>query len=87
MHFSVFSQTDLENTLGEIASLGAAGVVLWGEMSFAKSKVSMLIIVILNTFLCMRNYLCIYVSWKINPGEYVLWYPLLRLDFCCEFSI
>ncbi|XP_060738021.1 hyaluronidase-3 isoform X1 [Tachysurus vachellii] len=32
------NQTDLENTLGEVASLGAAGVVLWGEMAFAKSK-------------------------------------------------
>ncbi|TSO77721.1 Hyaluronidase-3 [Bagarius yarrelli] len=32
------NQTDLENTLGEVASLGAAGVVLWGEMKFAKSK-------------------------------------------------
>ncbi|KAK3540290.1 hypothetical protein QTP70_029614, partial [Hemibagrus guttatus] len=32
------NQTDLENTLGEVASLGAAGVVLWGEMGFAKSK-------------------------------------------------
>ncbi|MCJ8734802.1 hypothetical protein PDJAM_G00239540 [Pangasius djambal] len=36
LHF--LNQTDLENTLGEIASLGAAGVVLWGEMGFAKSK-------------------------------------------------
>ncbi|XP_054904353.1 hyaluronidase-3 [Poeciliopsis prolifica] len=31
-------ETDLEHTLGESASLGAAGVVLWGEMKFAKSK-------------------------------------------------
>lgn len=33
-------QTDLEHTLGESAALGASGVVLWGELSFAKSKVS-----------------------------------------------
>ncbi|KAK1801122.1 hypothetical protein P4O66_022825 [Electrophorus voltai] len=32
--------TDLEHTLGEAAALGAAGVVLWGELRFAKSKVS-----------------------------------------------
>lgn len=32
------NKTDLEHTLGESASLGAAGVVLWGEMKFAKSK-------------------------------------------------
>ncbi|GLD45810.1 hyaluronidase-2-like protein [Lates japonicus] len=30
--------TDLMHTLGESASLGAAGVVLWGELKFAKSK-------------------------------------------------
>lgn len=33
-------QTDLEHTLGESAALGAAGVVLWGDLGFAKSKVS-----------------------------------------------
>lgn len=33
-------QTDLMHTLGESAALGAAGVVLWGETSFAKSEVS-----------------------------------------------
>uniref|UniRef100_A0A3Q0SGX8 Hyaluronidase n=1 Tax=Amphilophus citrinellus TaxID=61819 RepID=A0A3Q0SGX8_AMPCI len=32
------NKTDLEHTLGESASLGAAGVVLWGELKFAKSK-------------------------------------------------
>ncbi|CAJ1055469.1 hyaluronidase-3 isoform X1 [Xyrichtys novacula] len=31
------NKTDLEHTLGESAALGAAGVVLWGEMKFAKS--------------------------------------------------
>ncbi|XP_017266702.1 hyaluronidase-3 [Kryptolebias marmoratus] len=35
---SFLNQTDLEHTLGESASLGAAGVVLWGDMKFAKSK-------------------------------------------------
>ncbi|KAG7226968.1 hypothetical protein INR49_022286 [Caranx melampygus] len=32
------NQTDLVHTLGESASLGAAGVVLWGDLKFAKSK-------------------------------------------------
>ncbi|CAG6021192.1 unnamed protein product [Menidia menidia] len=32
------NKTDLEHTLGEAASLGAAGVVLWGELKFAKSR-------------------------------------------------
>ncbi|XP_018593132.1 hyaluronidase-3 [Scleropages formosus] len=32
------TKTDLEHTLGEAAALGAAGVVLWGELRFAKSK-------------------------------------------------
>ncbi|XP_065103181.1 hyaluronidase-3 [Paramisgurnus dabryanus] len=32
------NKTDLEHTLGESAALGASGVVLWGELSFAKSK-------------------------------------------------
>ncbi|KAM4737205.1 hyaluronidase-3 [Anableps anableps] len=32
------NETDLEHTLGESASLGAGGVVLWGEMKFARSK-------------------------------------------------
>ncbi|CAL8368862.1 unnamed protein product [Lota lota] len=31
---------DLQHTLGEAAALGAAGVVLWGELEFARSKVS-----------------------------------------------
>ncbi|KAL6119957.1 hyal3 [Pungitius sinensis] len=30
--------TDLVHTLGESAALGAAGVVLWGDLTFAKSK-------------------------------------------------
>nr|XP_015203557.1 PREDICTED: hyaluronidase-3-like [Lepisosteus oculatus] len=33
------SQSELEQTLGESAALGAAGVVLWGDLSFAGSKV------------------------------------------------
>ncbi|XP_056895965.1 hyaluronidase-3 [Takifugu flavidus] len=32
------NKTDLLHTLGESAALGAAGVVLWGEMKFAKSE-------------------------------------------------
>lgn len=35
----LFVQTDLEHTLGESAALGAAGVVLWGDLKFAKSEV------------------------------------------------
>ncbi|XP_034550807.1 hyaluronidase-3 isoform X2 [Notolabrus celidotus] len=32
------NKTDLVHTLGESAALGAAGVVLWGELKFAKSE-------------------------------------------------
>ncbi|XP_059907771.1 hyaluronidase-3 [Gadus macrocephalus] len=32
------SVADLHHTLGEAAALGAAGVVLWGELEFARSK-------------------------------------------------
>ncbi|CAK6979596.1 hyaluronidase-3 [Scomber scombrus] len=32
------NKTDLMHTLGESAALGAAGVVLWGELKFAESK-------------------------------------------------
>ncbi|XP_039627179.1 hyaluronidase-3 isoform X2 [Polypterus senegalus] len=32
------SRMDLEHTIGESASLGAAGVVLWGDLGFAQSK-------------------------------------------------
>ncbi|XP_023676785.2 hyaluronidase-3 isoform X1 [Paramormyrops kingsleyae] len=32
------NKIDLDHTLGEAAALGAAGVVLWGELRFAKSK-------------------------------------------------
>ncbi|XP_060912616.1 hyaluronidase-3 [Labrus mixtus] len=32
------NKTDLVHTLGESAALGAVGVVLWGELKFAKSK-------------------------------------------------
>ena len=35
----VFFQIDLVNTIGESAALGAAGVVLWGSMQYASSKV------------------------------------------------
>ncbi|CAN9515751.1 unnamed protein product [Ophioblennius macclurei] len=36
LHF--LNKTDLEHTIGESAALGAAGVVLWGELKFSKSK-------------------------------------------------
>lgn len=37
--FGLLFQTDLVNTIGESAALGAAGVVLWGSMQYASSKV------------------------------------------------
>ncbi|XP_005305767.1 hyaluronidase-1-like [Chrysemys picta bellii] len=36
----VLTETDLVNTIGESAALGAAGVVLWGSMQYASSKES-----------------------------------------------
>ncbi|KAM3842752.1 hyaluronidase-3 [Diretmus argenteus] len=42
LHF--LNKTDLENTLGESAALGAAGVVLWGERRFSKSKAQCLLL-------------------------------------------
>lgn len=33
-------QADLEHTIGESAALGTAGVVLWGDMSYSQSAVS-----------------------------------------------
>uniref|UniRef100_A0A493T079 Hyaluronidase n=1 Tax=Anas platyrhynchos platyrhynchos TaxID=8840 RepID=A0A493T079_ANAPP len=38
--FGLLLQTDLVNTIGESAALGAAGVVLWGSMQYASSKES-----------------------------------------------
>ncbi|XP_075583924.1 hyaluronidase-1 [Pelecanus crispus] len=38
--FHVLTETDLVNTIGESAALGAAGVVLWGSMRYASSKES-----------------------------------------------
>lgn len=38
--FGLLLQTDLVNTIGESAALGAAGVVLWGSMQYASSKVA-----------------------------------------------
>lgn len=40
-HGSLSLQADLEHTIGESAALGAAGVVLWGDMSYSRSAVSM----------------------------------------------
>lgn len=37
--FGLPFQRDLVNTIGESAALGAAGVVLWGSMQYASSKV------------------------------------------------
>lgn len=37
--FGLLFQMDLVNTIGESAALGAAGVVLWGSMQYASSKV------------------------------------------------
>lgn len=53
-------QTDLMHTLGESAAMGAAGVVLWGETTFAKSEVC-------NTHVKVH---CMYVCagfWRANP--------------------
>uniref|UniRef100_A0A8C8SQS9 Hyaluronidase n=1 Tax=Pelusios castaneus TaxID=367368 RepID=A0A8C8SQS9_9SAUR len=36
----VLTETDLVNTIGESAALGAAGIVLWGSMQYASSKES-----------------------------------------------
>ena len=33
-------QADLVSTIGESIALGAAGVILWGESTYASSKVS-----------------------------------------------
>lgn len=40
--FGLLLQTDLVNTIGESAALGAAGVVLWGSMQYASSKVGLI---------------------------------------------
>lgn len=36
----VFVQTDLVSTIGESVALGAAGIVLWGDATYASSNVS-----------------------------------------------
>ncbi|XP_009685663.1 hyaluronidase-4 [Struthio camelus] len=38
--FHILTETDLVNTIGESAALGAAGVVLWGSIQYASSKES-----------------------------------------------
>lgn len=38
--FNIFLQEDLENTIGESASQGAAGIVLWGSEDYSNSRVS-----------------------------------------------
>lgn len=39
-----FSQTDLISTIGESVALGAAGIILWGDASYASSSVSICIL-------------------------------------------
>lgn len=39
-HSPLSLQADLEHTIGESAALGTAGVVLWGDMSYSQSAVS-----------------------------------------------
>ncbi|NWR99336.1 HYAL3 protein, partial [Motacilla alba] len=37
---SVFRQADLVHTIGESVALGAAGLVLWGDLSYSRSAES-----------------------------------------------
>lgn len=53
-------QTDLVHTLGESAALGAPGVVLWGELKFAKSKVCN---VCDKVIMCV----CVFCAFVCNP--------------------
>lgn len=52
-------QTDLVHTLGESAALGAAGVVLWGELKFAKSEVCHML---LSKSFISKSHLVVFVS-------------------------
>lgn len=36
----ILTETDLVSTIGESVALGAAGIILWGEASYASSKIS-----------------------------------------------
>lgn len=51
LFFCLLFQADLVNTIGESAALGAAGVVLWGSMQYASSKVGHI------SLLVFRNHL------------------------------
>lgn len=49
--FHVLTERDLVSTIGESAALGAAGVVLWGSMQYASSKVSQISLPVLKNHL------------------------------------
>lgn len=49
--FVIIFQRDLVNTIGESAALGAAGVVLWGSMQYASSKVGPISLSVLRNHL------------------------------------
>lgn len=49
--FGILFQRDLVNTIGESAALGAAGVVLWGSMQYASSKVGPISLSVLRNHL------------------------------------
>lgn len=49
--FGFLFQRDLVNTIGESAALGAAGVVLWGSMQYASSKVGQISLPVLRNHL------------------------------------
>lgn len=39
MNSTVFNLQDLISTIGESAALGAAGIVIWGDMNLTSSEV------------------------------------------------
>lgn len=55
--FGLLFQRDLVNTIGESAALGAAGVVLWGSMQYASSKVGPISLPVLRNHLNHLNHL------------------------------
>ena len=77
----VCAQTDLMHTLGESAALGAAGVVLWGEMKFAKSKVRS----VCERVIHAGVFMCVTLSVQSHSPASV--HPSQRLHTHCPGSI